>query len=247
MSGEARAIDRTTEGPVTLERLRRDLANLGVREGDILLVHASLSSLGFVPGGAQTVVEALLGAVGSSGLVAAPTFTSHLSDPRHWTSPPVPPEWRQAIRLGGSAFDPERTASRGVGVLPEQLRTTPGARRGDHPHHSFAAIGAGADDLVAPHPVEAWLGEASPLGRLYAVDARVLFLGTGYATCTAFHLAEHRAARLRTRQDGVPMLVDGIAQWVAFDAPDYDTAGYEAIGAAFEVEEPVAWGVVGWA
>jgi len=43
------------------------------------------------------------------------------------------------------------------------------------------------------------------------------------------------------------MLVDGAARWVAFDAPDYDTGGYEAIGAAFEMEEPVARGVVGMA
>jgi aminoglycoside 3-N-acetyltransferase len=196
MDGETAAIRRTQGGPVTLSRLRSGLQALGVRAGDRLLVHSSLSVLGFVAGGSQTVIEALMGAVGPDGLLVTPAFTSGLSDPADWQAPPVPADWIEPIRAEMPVFDPRLSPSRGVGAIAETFRTAPGVVRGDHPQSSFAAWGAGAEAIVTPHALEAWLGEGSPLARLYEAEARVLFLGTGYATCTSFHLAEHRAGRL---------------------------------------------------
>lgn len=247
MSREAEVIQATVGGPVTVGRLRDDLARLGVRPGDVLLVHASLSSLGFVPGGAQAVVEALTGAVGSNGTITVPTFTGHLSDPMNWRSPPVPRSWFDAIRSHMTAYDPTRSPGRGMGAISEEVRTAPGARRSAHPHVSFAALGPQADEIIAPHPIETWLGDGSPLQRLYDSDARVLFLGTSYATCSAFHLAEHRAARLTFVRSGAPVVVHGSREWLRFDAPSYDTTDFEAFGSAMEASIPVVSGTVGMA
>jgi aminoglycoside 3-N-acetyltransferase len=247
VSREAEVIQNTVGGPVTTDRIRAALGRLGVREADALLVHASLSSLGFVPGGAQAVVEALTAAVGPAGLVAAPAFTTHLSEPATWRRPPVPRKWFEAIRSGMTPFDPQRSPSRQMGAVSEQIRTTPGALRSAHPHVSFAVLGVRAREIVEPHPLEAWLGDGSPLQRLYEFDAKVLFLGTGYRTCSTFHLAEHRAGVLRFVRSGAPVLVNDVRHWVAFDAPDWDTSRFEALGAAFEATSSVAFGNVGMA
>jgi len=125
------------------------------------------------------------------------------------------------------------------------LRTTPGARRGPHSQVSFAALGRGADEVVSNHAVRAWLGDGSPLQRLYDRDAEVLFVGTSYATCTAFHLGEHRAASIAFRPDGAPMMAEGTRAWANFDAPDYKTDAYALIGAAFEAQGGVRTGRIG--
>ena len=51
----------------TVEHLVADLRRLGVVEGDLLMVHASLRAIGPVLGGADGVIDALEVAVGPSG------------------------------------------------------------------------------------------------------------------------------------------------------------------------------------
>ena len=155
MNGEVEAIGRTMGGPVTYAEISAGVAGLGVERGERLLVHASLSALGFVAGGAQVVVEGLKRAVGEGGLLAMPAFTSQLSDPVNWQAPPVPRDWWETIRSQAPAFDPASTPSRGIGAVSEALRTSAGAVRGDHPLNSLTAWGTGAEAVVGAHPVAA--------------------------------------------------------------------------------------------
>jgi aminoglycoside 3-N-acetyltransferase len=75
--------------PATVPSLVDDLHTLGVTPGALLLVHSSLSRLGYVAGGAPAVVQALLNAVGPAGTIVMPAFSSDLSDPSRWIAPPV--------------------------------------------------------------------------------------------------------------------------------------------------------------
>lgn len=180
-------------GPlVTRGTIAAELRELGVRSGETLLVHSSLSSLGWVCGGPVAVVQALLDVLAPDGTLVVPTQTGDLSDPALWSNPPVPEDWWDTIRRAMPAYDPLVTPSRGVGVLPETVRTWPGALRSAHPQTSFAAIGTRAHEVVDGHALDCRLGEHSPLARLEAMHARVLLLGAGYDTCTSFHLAEYR-------------------------------------------------------
>lgn len=60
------------------------------------------------------------------------------------------------------AYHPASTPSRGMGAVPEVLRTWPGARRSDHPHLSFAAVGLHASRITAGHQLADGLGEGAP-------------------------------------------------------------------------------------
>lgn len=101
--------------PATVRSLVDDLASIGVVDGSVLIVHSSLSSLGWVCGGAVAVIEAIKIAIGRSGTVVMPTHTSDLSEPSNWCNPRVPPEWWPIIRDSMPAFDPRVTPSRAMG------------------------------------------------------------------------------------------------------------------------------------
>src|SRR5437764_1593391 len=102
--------------PVTRSELVRDLRALGVRPGAILMVHTRLSALGWVVGGSQTVVEALLEALGSQGTLMA--YAGWEDDPWHLAAWPA--EWQEAYRAELPPFDPELSeADHEMGRLPE--------------------------------------------------------------------------------------------------------------------------------
>lgn len=77
---EKNIIDKT-KMPITKKSLLEDLKGLGIEKGDTLLVHSSLSSLGWVCGGAQSVIMALIEAVGKEGTIVMPTHSGDWSDP----------------------------------------------------------------------------------------------------------------------------------------------------------------------
>ena len=55
--------------PITKGEILSAFNSLGIKVGHTLMVHTSLSKIGYVCGGAQTVIEALLEAVGEAGTV----------------------------------------------------------------------------------------------------------------------------------------------------------------------------------
>lgn len=243
---QAGIIGRTSR-PVTRARIVRELGELGVLRGDKLLVHTSLSKLGYVPGGAQAVVEALLESVGPQGLIVMPTFSGYLSDPRNWRNPPIPQEWHEETRASMPAYEPQKSPTSRMGAINECFRSWPGTSRSAHPQLSFTAWGFGAARISAPHELEHALDELSPLGRLYQADAKILLLGPSFANCTSFHLAEYRAGKLPPlMQSGAPMIVGGARRWVSFTAPNFQGDDFEQLGSDFErASQTVLAGKVG--
>ena len=193
--------------PATVSTLKAEFSALGIRPNMVLLVHSSLSALGWICGGAVAVIQALLETVGEGGTLVMPTFTGGLTDPKHWQHPPVPENWKDTIRAETPAFDPLRTPTRQMGKIAETFRTWPGVVRSNHPHCSFAAWGRHADKIVADHQLDNGLGEGSPLARIYELDGWVLLLGVGFGNNSSMYLSEYRASFAGKAYDnnGAPM------------------------------------------
>jgi len=234
---EQAAINLVLE-PATVASLTADLRALGVREGMTLLVHSSLSKLGYVVSGAHSVILALEAAIGESGTLVMPTFSGELSDPAYWQHPPVPREWWDTIRENMPAYDPDLTTTRNMGVIPETFRKQTGTLRSAHPNFSFAARGPQAEFITNGHTLAPSLGEQSPLARIYDLEGWVLLLGVGHGNNSSLHLAEAWAkfSNKKLHRNGSPMLVNGVRAWVEYEEQDWDESDFERLGEAFAQE-----------
>lgn len=232
-------------GPMcTRDSLAAELRDCGLRAGETLLVHSSLSSLGWVCGGSVAVVLALLDVLGDEGTLVVPTHSGENSDPASWENPPVAAAWRSDIRASMPPYDSRTTPSRGVGIVPETVRNWPGAVRSAHPQTSFAAVGSRAAAIVEGHALDCRLGEHSPLARLEEAGARILLLGAGFEACTAFHLAEYRIPAPQVDNSFAVMTPQGRA-WNTVRETSISSDCFADLGAAFEKERPVEQGKVG--
>lgn len=229
--------------PVSIASLTADLRALGVRPGASIVVHSSLSSLGWVIGDAPAVIAALGNALGVGGTLVMPTHSGGLSDPAGWVAPPVPSEWHDRIRAEMPAYDPAITPTRIMGAIPESFRGHPGVRRSAHPRQSFAARGPRAAFVTDDHALDCAMGERSPLARLYDLDADVLLLGVGHDRNTSLHLAEYRASWPGKRHTtfGSPVMIDGTRHWLEVDDLDFDDSDFARLGEDFEHDTGAAF------
>lgn len=234
--GELDVVRKTERGPATVDSLAASLRALGVTSGQLLLVHSSLSSLGWVSGGPVAVILALEQVLGTEGTLVMPTHSGDLSDPALWEDPPVPESWWETIRRTMPAYDGDLTPSRGMGIIAETFRKQRGVIRSGHPQVSFAARGAMAESVTSGHALDYGLGEDSPLGRIYHLKGLVLLLGVGHATNTSLHLAEYRAAYpgKRESKNHAPIMLAGRREWVTARDIELDCSDFERIGESFE-------------
>ncbi|MGI8313985.1 aminoglycoside N(3)-acetyltransferase [Halobacillus mangrovi] len=241
---EKKVIDQTFE-PQTVESLKQDLSNLGIKEGDLILVHASMKAIGWTSGGPQAVIQSLMDTITTEGTLVFQTHSPTLSDPVEWENPPVPNNWHETIRNTMPAFDPNKTPSTYLGVLPELFRKFPDVYRSYHPAFSISAWGKEAEQMTERHELSYPLSDTSPLGQAYEREAKVLLLGVGYDSNTSFHLSEHRSHVRKEKTRGAPLMKEGKTQWITYADVDIDDEPFEKIGAEFEQAYVVQKGKVG--
>jgi aminoglycoside 3-N-acetyltransferase len=231
-----RSVIQQTIMPVTKEKLTEEFRLLGLQSDDVVLVHSSLSKLGFVIGGAVTVIQALMEVV-NNGVILMPTQTGDNSNPAEWKNPAVPSDWIPAIIAHMPAFDKDVTPSRGMGRVPELFRTLPGVKRTSHPIDSFAYYSS--KSLTLEQPLTPAFGEESPLSYLVQQKGKVLLIGVGYDVCTLLHHAETKIASAPKKQMQTSMLVNGVREWVTYEDIDYGLGDYNQLGYAYErVQKP---------
>lgn len=169
---------------ITKEQLEKDISACGLKARDTILMHSGLKALGFVEGGADSVIDAILSTIGPEGTLMVPAFSYSYSG-----------------KQDAVPFDVKTTPGARNGAIAGRLRERPEAVRSAHPSHSFAAIGKNAHFLCENHPPAHAVSGPSPLTRLLELDGRILFLGCGLACNVMLHLAETRA---RFRYDHLP-------------------------------------------
>ena len=201
--------------PITKEFLIHKFSQLGIKQGDTLLVHASLSSLGYVVGGEEALFLALREVIGKEGTIVVPSQTVEISDPATWQYPPVPVEWHDVIRSSMPAYSKDLSYSKGMGAFSQFIGILPNSIRSNHPMYSFTAIGEKAVEIIGEDTFDFPFGEESPLARMYSIGTKVLMIGTDFETNTSLHLAENRLNR-EVIQEKSKILTKTGEKWISF-------------------------------
>ncbi len=217
---------------------RRELATAfeqtGLRRGATALVHSSLSSLGYVDGSADAVIDALLDVLGPDGLLVVPTHT--------WGT----------VHSGQPVFH-EALSPSTVGLISETLRRRPGSVRSLHPTHSVAAFGRDAMTFSSGHETaDTPCPRQSPYGKLMDREGQVLMIGVGLESFTMMHAFEEWA--------GVPWLFNrtetlyvitraGVVHEVASrrhtNVPRYAARDFPSLEPCLAAAGALAYGVAG--
>lgn len=169
---------KASQPHLTRDQIASGLQAMGVVQGDMLFIHSSLKSLGYVEGGPKTVIEGLLDAVGPEGTLILPTYYmpggSILG----------------TCKLEGYVFDP-RTHGTNMGALPEAFLQFEGVQRSIHPTHSVSAIGKHASHITESHHLApSVFGKGSPWERFHGLNGKILGLGISMGPVTFYHLLE---------------------------------------------------------
>lgn len=178
----ARALEASRQH-VTVDFITIGLRNLGIDEGDVVFLHSSLKSLGFVEGGPRAVIDALCRVIGPEGTLIIPTYflpggTIHAT-----------------CLMTDYVFDPAHCGSN-LGALPADFLKYPGVKRSIHPTHSVSAVGKMADFITNSHHLaESIFGAGSPWQRCIELNGKVLGLGVSMGPITFYHTLEDRMGK----------------------------------------------------
>ena len=225
------------------------LQSAGLQRGDSVMVHTSLGKIGYVCGGAQAVIQALIDTVGGEGIIMMPTQSWKNLDPEtgvHWDADEA--DW-DGIRENWPAYDRAITPTNTMGAVAEMFRLWPGTLRSDHPARSVAAWGKHAEYLTKGHDLSDIFGDTSPIGKFYGLDGKVLLIGVGYDKNTSLHLADVRAEYpgKHTCVEHSAVMENGKRVWKAYETLFVDGEDFKDIGAAFEAAHPVRRARIGGA
>lgn len=160
------------------QQIIEQFRSVGLKKGDIVLVHSSLKSIGeTVEGGPDGIIDALIETVGNEGTILMPTFTGN--ELLSYKNPPV--------------FDVNKTPC-WTGIIPETFRQRKDVIRSLHPTHSVAVWGSKSRYFVFGHEESLTpCGWDTPFGKLIKHDGKVLFIGVGLECNTLFHTCEEIA------------------------------------------------------
>jgi aminoglycoside 3-N-acetyltransferase len=175
---------------VNARELKDHLTKLGLEKGMKVMVHSSLPGIGYVDGGAHTVINVLLEIIGSEGLLIMPC-------------PPTSGSTVEALEQK-EVFDPYTTPCT-TGIICETFRKWPGVVRSYHPTHSVAAYGKDAKWMVKDHHLDNTpFGPDSPFARLLELDGVILGIGLDTRWITFYHhfedIHEHFPINIYSRE-----------------------------------------------
>ncbi len=210
--------------PIARSHLVDDLRRLGLKPGELVMVHASVRAVGAVHGGPDEIHRAVKEAVAPGGTVMMFVGCQDGFDDvgRGVYSPAQEAE----ILAHQPPFDPHSARTqRDFGALAEFFRSSPGTMCSEAVCGRVAARGARAAWLVADAPWNYGFGPGSPFAKLVEAHGRVLLLGSSHDEVTLLHYAEHIAdfPDKRVVRYRVPWREGGRRVWR--DVEEFNTGG----------------------
>ena len=155
----------------TKETLKADLARMGLKPEQTVLIHSSMRAIGEVEKRADGVLDALMEYF-APGLLVLPTLTYN------------------KVNADQPVFSEKNTPCC-TGILPELFRQRTGVCRSLHPTHSVAAAGKEAKEFVSGHEnSDSPAHRNSPWGKLYDRNAVIMFIGATLYSNTFLHGVE---------------------------------------------------------
>jgi aminoglycoside 3-N-acetyltransferase len=221
---------------LTKDILISEFKKCGLSEGQTIIMHASLKSLGYVVGGSETILRVIFEIIGKEGTLIMPSQTWKNLDPEtgvHWEIDQS--KW-DVIRDHWPAYDKNITPSIGMGSIAEMLRNWPNANRSDHPSRSLVAVGKYSNYIVSNHDLSNICGIGSPLDKIYNLDGYVLLLGVNHDKNTSLHLSEARAnfSSKNFIVEHSAVLVNGKREWISYKTQNPDDSDFIKLGDEFE-------------
>ena len=204
----------STNKVVTLNQIIEKLNEIGLKSGEVVMLHSSLSKMGFVEGGAQTVIDSILKVIGTEGTLVMPAFPAIGFNYDYLKTNPI--------------FDLLNTPSK-MGIITEVFRKMKQVKRSLHPTDSVCALGKQADYLTKDHFNQLTpYNQNCPFYRLYQLKAKIILIGVDLNSLTNFH----------TLEDAVPDFVYPVYHQTIFDNQLIDESG-KALIMKTKVHNPV--------
>jgi aminoglycoside 3-N-acetyltransferase len=203
--------------------LAADFRTLGLQPGDVVMVHASVRSVGEIAGGPDQIHLAIKDAVTDAGTMMMYASCPDYVDDVGRGVYPGSKELEILEKL--PPFDAlTARAARDNGALVEFFRTYPGSMVNNHPAR-FVVWGAQAAHLISEQPWHFAFGAGSALERFVKLNGKILLIGCDHDAVTFLHYAEHilDAPGLRIACFEVPWLENGERVWK--EMKEIDTSG----------------------
>lgn len=169
--------------------IEKAFCKLGIKQGETLVVHSSMSGLGYIEGGADTVKDAIQSVIGEAGTFMVPIFSSPYIM--------LEGEVNKSLKFRPYDMRPDgalRDKAVTTGEFPKELIKKKGIIRSNHSTHEWLAMGKNAKELMDGHGFfDAPAGETSPLHKALKKNGSVIFFGCRLASNTFLHYLEYIA------------------------------------------------------
>ncbi|MEA3392387.1 MAG: AAC(3) family N-acetyltransferase, partial [Candidatus Marinimicrobia bacterium] len=154
------------------ETLIQDLLVLGVKEGDLLYIKASMRSLGRIEGGANAFIDAVLDVVGKEGTIVVSSFVkvkplSYLKKHKEFV-----------YNINSASY---------AGAVGNAIMKYPNVVLSSHPVQKFAAIGKLAEKLMGDHNEDSYAYD--PLRVMSEIGGKGLIVGKDVIGVGTTHVA----------------------------------------------------------
>ena len=161
---------------VELTDLIDAIKSLGIKKGDLVVVHSSANGLLDLKANPNELLDSFITLVGESGTIAMPAF---------------PDEDKMKDIDGRKVYDPQKSLA-WTGMMPNLMLRKKGNVRSRFPYNPLVAYGPLAAEMMAENlNTDLAHGKGSCWGYCYEHGAKVLFIGLpAYHSNTSLHIVE---------------------------------------------------------